>query len=65
MDATRQGWWVKEGNMFIVIAILCLGYFDQPPELLELEGVRGCDVVLRISISRAKGKPRQQPSTYG
>jgi hypothetical protein len=52
--------------MFIVIAILCLGMYDQPPELLELRAVRGCDVVYRpYSFSRAKGKPQQQPSTYG
>lgn len=55
-----------ERLMFIVIAILCMGMFDQPPELLELKVVRGCDVVNRTdSIRRAKGKPQQQPSTYG
>lgn len=52
--------------MFIVIAIICSVMFDQPPELLELEGVRGSDVALTISPdNRAKGKPRQQPSGYG
>lgn len=52
--------------MLIVIAIICLGMFNQEPDLLELEAVRVADNSHTLAYFwRAKIKPGQKPSTYG